>query len=113
MKRHYYIGYYDAIDEDGKKFSLAITGEKFKRKFDNIEELKREIEKVKRNMRIKDTTRTYENGEKVRLNYFDKYQVKFIIEEHFDEFNEVFVEEHERTYNDKERKFEEEIDVWI
>lgn len=113
MKRHYYTGYYDAIDEKGERFSLVVMGEHGNRKFKSKEELQHEIDKILRNMSIKDRTRTYNDGTKVKLSYRDLYDIKFVIEEHFDEVNEEITFESKRGYNEKERKFEEEIDVWI
>ena len=111
MKRHYYTGYYDAINEDGRKFSLVVMGDKCNRKFKSKEELKRAIDKMLRNMSIKDRTRTYNDGTKVKLSYRDLYDIKFFIEEHFDEVNEEIVFESKRAYNEKERKFEESISL--
>ena len=111
MKRHYYTGYCDAIDEKGESFSLVVMGEHGNRKFKSKEELKRAIDKMLINMSRKDTTRTYEDGRQVRLSYRDLYDIKFFIEEHFDEVNEEIVFESKRAYNEQERKFEEEISL--
>lgn len=111
MKRHYYTGYYDTIDDKGNKYSLVITDEHFKRHFKTLEEIKEQIKRHQKNCNRKDLTRTYEDGTQVRLSSNDTNDITYHIEEHFDEVNEVFVEEHKHTYNEKERKFEESISL--
>ncbi len=111
MRKHYFTGYYDAINEEGKTFSIVVMGKDCNRKFKSKEELKRAIDRTLINMSRKDTTRTYEDGRQVRLSYRDLYDIKFFIEEHFDEVNEEIVFESKRAYNEQERKFEEEISL--
>lgn len=116
MKKHYYLGWRISIDEEGNEFTMPITmgrEQGFKRKYSNLEDLRRDIGNDRLQGEKKNMTRTYEDGTQVKLCFNDKYESKWIIEEHFDEYEEIETYIQKRKYNEKERKFEEEIDVWI
>lgn len=110
-KLNYYTATCVSTWEDGKVFSMAVMGKDFTKRFKSLEDVKREIQRDLTCRQRKDMTRTYSDGTKVRLSFNDINDIKYIIEKHYEEVEEINIIESPRKYKESKEIKEEEISI--
>lgn len=113
-KLSYYTATEEVTDENGKKWCIHVSGtreQNFKTMFKTIEEVKVAINHIYKARQRKDTIRTYKDGTRKYLSHNDIYDIRYIIEKHYEEIEEIEVTEHPRTFNEDKKVEQEEISI--
>lgn len=101
-KLSYYTATEEVSDENGKIWCMHVSGtreQNFKTMFKTIEEVKDAINCTYKARQRKDTIRTYKDGTREYLSHNDIYDIRYIIEKHYEEIEEIEIIEHPKTSN--------------
>lgn len=109
-KREFYYAYVEF--EDGNCMNLGMATKGYNRYLDTYEQAQEVIAIAKRNYSKKDMKRTYADGTYEYLSYNDRYNLKYTIEKHYDQYETLYEEECPKTKNEL-KNGEDEIEIAI